>query len=71
MKDARYFRDKAQQCRNLADIAGNPELTSALDELAREFDEKAVELKPAGSLPGSRAVPAARQTGASSKKKKS
>ena len=38
------WRVKAEQCRHLARIAAMPEVRDALNELAREFEDKAAAL---------------------------
>jgi hypothetical protein len=43
--DAAYFREKARQVRHFADIAMNREVRDALDQLALEFEEQAVQLE--------------------------
>jgi hypothetical protein len=53
MNNAGYFREKAEHCRSMAKVAGNPELMLQLLEFASEFDEEAVrfELAASGSKP--------------------
>jgi hypothetical protein len=59
MRDPVYFREKAEHCRNMAKIAGNPDLRLQLLEFAREFDEEAVrsELAMSGNKPRGRGTP--------------
>lgn len=51
MIDAAYYRDKAEQCRALADIARHALLSDELARLAQEFEQQAaaVELRLDGA----------------------
>lgn len=44
MNMMQWLHAKAAQCRNIADIAVNPEITRLLDQLADEFETKAAAL---------------------------
>jgi hypothetical protein len=41
MADAAYFREKAQQCRELLKLATEPEVIEQLEIWVREFEERA------------------------------
>lgn len=41
MADAAYFREKAQQCRELLKLAIEPEVVEQLGIWVREFEERA------------------------------
>jgi hypothetical protein len=41
MADAAYFREKAQQCRELLKLATVPEVVEQLEIWIREFEERA------------------------------
>jgi hypothetical protein len=41
MADAAYFREKAQQCRDLMAVAIVPEVVAQLEIWVKEFEEKA------------------------------
>ena len=41
--NAAYLRERAEQCRRLADAATDSLTTNALRDLAEQFDEEAVE----------------------------
>lgn len=45
MVDAKYFRATAAHCRRLADISTNREVRDLLDDLAREFEQRAEEIE--------------------------
>ena len=45
MMDAAYFRDKAERCRNIANIAMGSVVRAQLLAFADELDEKARELE--------------------------
>ena len=42
--DASYLREKAQHCRNMANIASSPDLRAQLLKFAEEFEGKAAKL---------------------------
>jgi hypothetical protein len=41
MADAAYFREKAQQCRELLKLATTPEVIEQLEIWVKEFEERA------------------------------
>ena len=41
MADAAYFREKAEQCRDLLKLAITPEVIEQLEIWVREFEERA------------------------------
>jgi Flp pilus assembly CpaE family ATPase len=43
--DAAYLRSKANRCHSLADIATNPEIRRALQELAQELEAEAAAIE--------------------------
>jgi hypothetical protein len=45
MDDARYLRKQALRCRRLAQSILDAEAVAALEEMAREFDQKAADLE--------------------------
>jgi hypothetical protein len=51
--DASYFREKAQHCRKMANIAVTPDLRAELLKFAEEFDGHAakLDLAMAGNKP--------------------
>ena len=52
MVDASYLRERAQRCRALAQIAGEPEVIYQLQVWAAEFDQDADELERSGGREG-------------------
>jgi hypothetical protein len=49
MADAEYFREKAQQCRELLKLAMVPEVVEQLEIWVREFEEQARRAERAAS----------------------
>lgn len=50
--DANTFRDRAKECRRLADSARDPYAKLALLDIARELDEEADKIDQAGDEKG-------------------